>query len=121
MEQFAGNKFQIVVYPSQDDDGGAYTAHCLNMDLVADDDTVEGAVSRLLETIEAAIEASQKHNADAFRSAPKEYWEMLARAIKLPRELMERIVFHANKRHAAASKKLVDVETQCDLRQLQVA
>lgn len=110
-------KFQIVIYPSEDNDGGTFTAHCLNMDLVADDDTVEGSVSNLLETIEAALEAAEKHNANCIREAPDEYWEKLAKAQALPRELMERIIFNANKRLGHA-KNLVDVEQQCDVRQL---
>lgn len=113
-------QFPIVIYPSEDSDGGRVTAHCLTMDVLADHDTVEGAVSDLLETIEAALEAAEKHNANVFREAPQEYWDKLEHATRVPPELMERIVFNANKRLAGTSHPLVDVEKQCDVRQLQL-
>ena len=109
-------QFPIVIYPSEDDEGGRFTAHCLNMDLIADDDTVEGAVDALLETIEAALEANEKHRANVFRDAPKEYFDKLAKAQPLAPELLERIIFNANKRQ----RSRVDVG-RCDLRQLQTA
>jgi hypothetical protein len=113
--------FPIVIYPSEDEEGGAFTAHCLNMDLIADDDTVEGAVSKLLETIEAAFEAGRRHRANPFRDAPKEYWDKLAQARPLAREPLEQIVFAANLRSASFPERAIDVETQCDLRQLALA
>ena len=113
-------QFRIVIYPSEDAEGGHFTAHCLSTDLVADGDSVEGAVSDLLETIEAALDAAKKHNANVFREAPQEYWDKLAHATPLPVELMERIIFEANKRHTP-EKRVVDVEKQCELRQLQPA
>jgi hypothetical protein len=112
--------FPIVIYPSEDDQGGQYTAHCLNMDLIADNDTVEGAVSKLLETVEAALEAARKHNANPFRDAPREYWDKLAEAQPLPTELRERIL-STSRKSGAGDAKIIDIETQCDLRQLQHA
>jgi len=118
-----GVQFPIVVYPSEDAEGGAFTAHCLNMDVLADDDTVEGAVSKVLETIEVSLEAAEKHNANAFRDAPEEYWDKLASARPIARELWERILFfNANKRRAKDRKTLrIDAEKQLDLRQLETA
>lgn len=110
-------KFPIVIYPSEDREGGAYTAHCLNMDLVHDDNAIEGAVSGLLETIEVALEEAANYNANAFRDAPKEYWDLLRTGQPLPAELMERIIFNANKR-CAGERATIDVEAQCDLRQV---
>lgn len=112
--------FPIVIYPSEEDAGGRFTAHCLNMDLIAVDNCVEGAVSDLLETIEAALCAGHKYNAGPFRDAPKEYWDKLANAKPLPNELKERIIFNANKRTSHGQEKHIDVETQCDLRQLEL-
>ena len=112
-------QFRIIIYPSEDDEGGRFTAHCLSTDLIADDDTMEGAVDGLLETIEAGLEAAQKHNANIFREAPQKYWDMLAKAHPLAPELKERIVFNANKRFAGGKRSLIDVEKACDLRQLQ--
>lgn len=109
-------QFRIVVYPSEDNEGGKFTAHCLNMDVLADADTVEGAVSELLETIEASIEAADKHDANAFGYAPEKYWQMLHDAKLLPQELADRIYEHANQRNGS-----VNVRRQCDLRELQLA
>lgn len=114
-------KYQIVIYPSEDNEGGEFTAHCLNMDIIADDDTVEGAVSTLLATIEATIEAAQKHNAGAFSEAPQEYWDKLANAHRLSKELIERIIFNANRAKSETTRHYVDVENQCELRQLEPA
>lgn len=113
-------QFPIVVYRSEDDDGGQLTAHCLNLDVIADDDTVEGAVSALLETIESTLLAAEKHGA-SFRGAPQKYWDMLAKAKPLAKELRERIIRDANKRLGVDEPAQFDVKTQCDMRQLQVA
>lgn len=112
-------QFPIVVYPSEDSEGGQYTAHCLTMDVLRDDDTVEGAVFSLLETIEAALEAAAKHNANVFREAPQAYWDMLASARPIPAELRERIIFNANKRLTGEGRPAIDVEKQFDVRQLE--
>ena len=109
--------FPIVVYPSEDADAGRFTAHCLNMDVLRDDDTVEGAVSKLLETIEETLETAAENGADPFRTAPREYLEKLSRAKKIPAELLERIVAEANRRHAHGRRHNVDLR-KCDLRQL---
>ena len=114
-------QFPIVIYPSEDDEGGRFTAHCLSTDLVADDESVEGAVDSLLESLEAGLEAAQKHNANIFREAPQEYWNKLVSAQPLPPELKERIIFNANKRLGVGKRSLIDVEKSCDLRQLQPA
>lgn len=114
-------QFRIIIYPSEDDEGGRFTAHCLSTDLMADHNTVEGAVDALLETIEAGLEAAQKHNANIFREAPQEYWDMLANAQPIAQELRERIIFNANKRVAGGGRQRIDVEKTCDLRQLQPA
>jgi hypothetical protein len=115
-------KFHIIIYPSEEADARRFTAHCLNLDLVADDDTIEGAVSSLLETIEAQLEASAKYETNPFRDAPRHYWDLLQRCKELPKELRERIVFNANKRRAGGrTPQRINVESQCDLRQLQPA
>lgn len=112
-------KFPIVVYPSEDDDGGRFTAHCLNLDVIADDDTVEGAVGALLETIEATLLAAEKHGVFPFRDAPREYRDMLAKAKPLAQELRERIIRDANRRLGVDGPAPFDIRTQCDMRQLQ--
>ena len=111
-------RFALIIYPSEEQDVGRYTAHCLNMDLLADDDTVEGAVSNLLEAVEAALDGATKYNADAFSEAPQRYWDMMAAAQELPRELLEQIIFNANRRQGLPSEPIIDVEHNCDIRQL---
>ncbi len=113
-------RFQIVIYRSEDGEGGAFTAHCLNMDIIADDDSVEGAASKLLENIEATINAAVKHNAAVFSDAPMRYWKMLGEAQPLAPELWERIIRDANKR-LGHHPTVVDDVKDWDLRQLGVA
>jgi hypothetical protein len=112
-------KFYVVVYPSESKDVGTYTAHCLNMDVLADDNSVEGAVSKLLSTVEATLEFAASHNANPFRDAPAEYWELLGKARHLPTTLMERIVTSANRR-PDAKKRLINVAEDCEVREILV-
>ncbi|MEK7711163.1 MAG: hypothetical protein AAB341_04625 [Planctomycetota bacterium] len=91
--------FPIVVYPSEYADIGPFTAHCLNLDIIADDETIEGAVSKLLETIEQHLDAAEAHGADPIQMAPESYWTKLRNAKRIPSELMDRIIGSANKRH----------------------
>lgn len=88
---------QIAVYLSEDDEGGKFTAHCLNMDVLADDDTIGGAVSKLLETIEATLEAAIKHDAQPFRAAPDEYWAKPDSAKVLPEALFSALLLRSRK------------------------
>ena len=113
MRQFT-MQFPIVIYPSEDDNIGRYTAHCLNMDLLADDETIEGAVSKLLETIEVQLDAAEQFNSDPFNKAPVEYWHRLGQGRELASELTDRIIANANKRHGNGT---IDVRRQCELRQ----
>lgn len=89
--------FPIVVYPSEDSGMGIFTAHCLNLDIIADDDTVEGAISTLLELIDLQLSASEAHCADPFCRAPEEYWEKFRSAARIPNELADRIIMNANR------------------------
>ena len=114
-------RFPILVYPSEDNEGGAFTAHCLSMDIIGDADTVEEAVSALLENIEASLEAAHKHNADVFLRAPQEYWDKLAVARRLSPEVAQRIAFKANLRHSPDFPLPFDLQRQFDMRQLQQA
>ncbi len=106
----------IVIYPSECSDVGAFTAHCLNMDLIADDDTVEGAVDLLLELISTTMESGAVHKANCFRDAPRKYWEKLEHAKRLPLELIERII----SRRKGVGGLPAEAES-FDVRQLEVA
>ena len=113
-------RFAIVVYESEDSGMGRFTAHCLNMDVLADDDTVEGAVSTLLELIETQLDAAEQHGADPLGRAPERYWQKLGAAQEIPRELMERIIDRANHRNTAPASR-VDLREQCELRAFALA
>ena len=115
--------FPIIVYPSEHEDIGRYTAHCLNLDIIADDTTVEGAVSKLLETIEEHLDAAEEYGVDPYKRAPEIYWQKLAQAKDIPRELIDRIIQEADKWRQAGSRRNppIDVRHQCVLRELQEA
>lgn len=114
-------KFPIVVYPSEDSGMGAYTAHCLNLDVLADHDTVEGALVQLLEVIECQLDAAEEFGADPFRRAPEEYWKKLGSARELSKELVERVVKDANRRHATRGPNHAIEPQQIEARELQTA
>lgn len=111
--------FPIVVYPSSGKGMRRFVAHCLNLDILSDDDSVQGAISQLLELIEHHLDTAEKHDADPFRPAPKRFWAMLGRARRVPRELIERILKEANARHGKASDPKTTIEpSQIDARKL---
>ena len=111
-------RFPIVVYESESDDMGRFTAHCLNMDLLADADTLEEAVSRLLETIEVQLDAAEEHAADPFNRAPERYWQMLGQSKEIPAEWMDRIIARANERRTAPQCR-IDLRGQCEIRRVE--
>ena len=103
----------IIVYPSAaSEEVQKFIAHCLEMDIIADADTVEDAVLLLLELIETSFDAAQKHDADPFRHAPDEYWKKLVKAQDLAPEMMERIIQEAPKR----CKYMTEARKQLDIR-----
>jgi len=114
-------RFPILVYPSEHDDIGRFTAHCLNLDIIADDDSLEGAVSKLLETIEQQLDAAEESGVDPIQLAPQRYWEMLGRAKKIPSELLERVIKSGNRRHAAQGPSGQIEPDQLEIRELQTA
>ena len=109
--------FAIVVYPSEHGDIGKFTAHCLNLDIIADDDSEEGAVSKLFATVEDHLDAAAEYGADPIKIAPPEYWEKLKFGKSLPTELIERIVSNANSRRGVDAIESQQVE----IRELQTA
>jgi hypothetical protein len=111
----------IIVYPSEYDDCPRLTAHCLNMDIVATDDTLEGAVDQLLGNIEATLEFAQKCKADVFRAAPEKYWKMFERAKAIPGELLQRICRHANKRNGICGRDPSEFLDLREVAELQIA
>jgi len=68
-------------------DNGHYMAHCLQFDLVATDDTLEGVQAAILDLCVAHIEFSHKHdNTDhMYLPAPKEVWNEYYNLAKDPR------------------------------------
>lgn len=63
-------KLLISVYPKD----GMYEARCLNMDIVSVSASADRAVSLLMAGIDATFTAAQKHDAEPYRDAPREYW-----------------------------------------------
>lgn len=112
-------RFQIIVYPSEARDVGAFTAHCLNLDIVAAADSVEGALDKMLEAIEEKLDAAEEHGVNPIQIAPREYWDRLGSAIPIPPELKDRIVGNANKRNGVPTKRLDS--DQLEIRELQPA
>jgi len=112
-------RFPIVVYPSEASDAGAYTAHCLNLDIVADDDTVEGALDKMLDAIEAKLDATDEYFVDPIQIAPRQYWDKLGSAIPVPPELKDRVVRKANRRNGIPEKNIEP--DQLEIRELQLA
>ena len=114
-------RFPIVVYPSEHGDISRFTAHCLNLDIIADDDSLQGALSRLLESIEEQLDAAEENGVDPIQLAPRRYWEMLGRARRIPSELMDRVIRDANKRPADHGPSGAIDADQLEIRELQTA
>lgn len=114
-------RFPIVVYPSEQADIGGFTAHCLNLDIIADDESLEGAVTKLLDTIEAQLDAADENGVDPIQLAPRRYWEMLGRAKQIPSELVERVIRTANKRHGVRDPSGAIDAGQLEIREFQAA
>ena len=66
--------FHIALYRSEDDEGGDFTAHSLDMDLVGDGDTWQEAMMSLLDTMDEAIRVGRDVKANYMRDAPDKYW-----------------------------------------------
>ena len=114
-------RFPIVVYPSEQADIARFTAHCLNLDIIADDASLEGAVEKLLESIEEQLDAADENGVDPIQLAPQRYWEMLGRAKQIPPELVERVIRSANKRHGARDPSAAIDAEQLEIREFQTA
>lgn len=103
--------FRICVYPSQFDKR-YFTAHCLELDVIGQDKTFEGAVSQLLEAIETQLEVCMETGAQLQFFAPPIVWHKYAQAKKanrkIPVELMERIIKQANRRLGYKSPAGID-------------
>ncbi|MFC1782291.1 hypothetical protein ACFL02_01730 [Planctomycetota bacterium] len=97
----ASMSFRIVVYPCPDSREHC-VAHCLELDIIGQDSTIEGAVSELLENIETQYESCQDTAAQFQFPAPPIVWQKYNQARmsrrKLPQELMDRIFDNANRR-----------------------
>lgn len=79
-----------------------FIAHCLELNVIGDGESVEEAVSNLLEAIEVQIEACRENGSELLFPAPPRVVRMYINARKAGRklcgELVERIVASANKR-----------------------
>lgn len=93
--------FRACIYPSQFD-RQYFTAHCLELDVIGQDKTLEGAIAQLLEAIETQLKVCIETNAQFERWAPGDVWYIYEQAKKAKRkvsaELLERIIEQANRR-----------------------
>jgi len=71
----------FLIYPCKESPGRV-VAHCLEMDIVAVEDTKPKAILLLKELIEDVVQAARKDGTldKVFRPAPREYWQQLAHA-----------------------------------------
>ena len=93
--------FRVCVYPA-DFDPRYFTAHCLELDVIGQDRTIQGAIAQLLEAIETQLENCVDTGARFECWAPGFVWHRYEQAKKanrkVPDELMERIIEAANRR-----------------------
>lgn len=86
---------RIVVYPSEDT-SGYLIAHCLELDLVGENRTLEGAVLELIENIAAQVAACTENEARLYFPAPQsvaeKYLHAREKGTKIPDEIIERII-----------------------------
>jgi len=88
------------VYPA-DFDPSYFTAHCLELDVIGQGRTIQGAIAQLLEVIETQIESCYENRAQFEFWAPGFVWHKYEVAKrnnrKVPDQLMERIIGAANR------------------------
>jgi len=86
---------RIVVYPSEDT-SRSLIAHCLELDIIGEDATLEGALRELFENIAAQIEACNGYNARLYFPAPasvsEKYLTAKVRGREIPDEMIQRIM-----------------------------
>lgn len=56
------------------------TAHCLEMDLMVDGDSIEEVLEDIMSVIRAHLDYASEHGVSPFSPAPREYWDKLAKA-----------------------------------------
>jgi pyruvate-formate lyase len=93
--------FRALIYPSEHD-ASYFIAHCLELDVIGRDRSIEGAIAQLLEAIETQLIACSENKAQLEFWAPGMIWyryEQARRAgRKIADELLERIIKQANQR-----------------------
>lgn len=103
--------FRACVYPSPEE-SNYFVAHCLEMDVIGGGDSVEEAISDLLEAIETQIESCAQNNAQLQFFAPPYVWEKYKGAQKAGRkiagELLDRIFHQANRRLGCEPADILD-------------
>ncbi len=104
--------FRICIYPCADEKG-VFIAHCLDLDVIADGTSIEAAITELLKVIETQIELCKRVSAQLLFPAPGSVWQKYTSAKKagrkIPDELVQRIVYAANKRLGHQAPHLDDV------------
>jgi len=103
--------FRVCVYPSGFD-SRYFTAHCLELDVIGQDRTLQGAIAQLLEAIESQLETCIETGSQFECWAPGIVWYKYEQARKanrrVPDELTERIINEANRRLGYESSIKID-------------
>jgi len=94
---------RMVVYPSTEEgEDGVFVAHCLDLDVIGCDGTVEGAIAELLQCTEVYLESCEENSISFMHHAPANVWQKYYFAKragrKISEELMDRIFRVANRR-----------------------
>lgn len=93
--------FRACIYSSKEE-GGAFVAHCLELDVVGVSATVEGSLDELLEGIETQLDTCTEFNTQLLFPAPPIVWQKYNQAKKAGRklssELLDRVIRNANRR-----------------------
>ena len=92
--------FRALIYLSEHD-SNYFIAHCLELDLIGRDTSIQGAVAQLLEAIETQLTACVENKAQLEFWAPGMIWYRYKQARqagrKIADELLDRIIQQANR------------------------
>jgi len=92
---------RAVVYSSPHEDG-QFIAHCLELDVIGSDASVEGAIEHMMEAVETQVDVHRREYTQLFFPAPPAVWQKYNQAERarrrIPEELLLRVCERANKR-----------------------
>ncbi len=65
---------RAVVHPSPHEDG-QFIAHCLELDVIGSDASVEGAIEQMMEAVETQVDVHRREYTQLFFPAPPAVWQ----------------------------------------------